>query len=251
MSIKIITKNEQAFGSFNNGAILENKPIGFPQDRGLVKPYSNLFYWANAWSDNGGLIDEHPHKWFEILSFVIEGEIEHYDNKYNRWLKLQKGDVQIIRSGNGITHAEKILPNSRMFQIWFDPNITKTQHQPASYNDYKNKVFTSKQVHDLKTTNYTGKDGVLKMEAEGVAIDKIEVNAGKHVLELKKNYFTSIYVLKSGNLTFNDNKILQDDFIKIENEKQLIIQSDSNAELFVIETPVKLSYVTYNEMHKY
>ena len=71
------------------------------------------------------------------------------------------------------------------------------------------------------------------------------------MLELKENYFTSIYVLKSGNITFNDNKILQDDFIKIENEKQLIIQSDSNAELFVIETPVKLSYVTYNEMHKY
>lgn len=251
MSVKIITKEKQAFGSFNNGAILENKPIGFPQDRGLVKPFSNLFYWANAWSENGGLIDEHPHKWFEILSFVIEGEIEHYDNHYKRWLKLSKGDVQIIRAGNGITHAEKILPSSRMFQIWFDPNITKTQHQPASYDDYKNEVFVAKQVLDLKITNYTGKGGLLKMDAEGVAIDKIELSAGKHTLELKENYFTSIYVLKSGNLTFNNNKILQDDFIKIENEKQLIIQSDSNAELFVIETPVKLSYVTYNEMHKF
>ena len=78
MSIQIITKEKQAFGSFNGGKILENKPIGFPQDRGVTKSYSNLFYWANAWSDNGGLIDEHPHKWFEILSFVLEGEI--YEN---------------------------------------------------------------------------------------------------------------------------------------------------------------------------
>jgi len=251
MAITIYTKEEQAFGSFNNGAILENKPIGFPQDKGLVKSYSNLFYWANAWSDKGGLINEHPHKWFEILSFVIEGEIEHYDNKYNRWLKLQKGDVQIIRAGNGITHAEKILPNSRMFQIWFDPNITKTQHQSASYDDYKNEQFVNEQLNGVKTTNYTGNGGILKMNAEGVVIDKIDLNAGKHSLELKENYYTSIYVLKSSNLTFNNFNILQDDFIKIENENQLIIQSDSNVELFVIKTPVKLRYLTYYEMAKF
>lgn len=251
MAIIIYTKKEQVFGSFNNGAILENKPIGFPQDRGLVKPYSNLFYWANAWSDNGGLIDEHPHKWFEILSFVIEGEIEHYDNKYKRWLKLQKGDVQIIRAGNGITHAEKILPNSRIFQIWFDPNITKTQHQPATYDDYKNEQFISKQVDGVKITNYTGIGGALKMEAEGVVISKIEVNAGNHTFELRENYFTSIYVMKSNDLILNSNKINPDDFIIVENEKQLIINALSDAELFVIETLAKLSYLTYKEMAKF
>lgn len=251
MSIKIITKDEQAFGSFNNGAIIENKPIGFPQDRGITKSYSNLFYWANAWSDKGGLIDEHPHKWFEILSFVLEGEIEHYDNKFSRWLKLKKGDVQIIRAGNGITHAEKILPNSRMFQIWFDPNITKTQHQPASYDDYKNEVFISKPVNYLNITNYTGNGGVLKMDAEGVVISKIAIQPGNHTLELRKNYFTSIYVLKSTDLMLNNQPINEDDFIIIENEQELVINTKTDAELFVIETPVKLNYVTYNEMHKY
>lgn len=251
MSIKIISKKEQAFGSFNNGAILENKPIGFPQDRGVTKSYSNLFYWANAWSDNGGLIDEHPHKWFEILSFVIEGEIEHYDNHYNRWLKLGKGDVQIIRAGNGITHAEKILPNSRMFQIWFDPNISKTQHQPASYDDYKNDLFTSKQINNLKIINYIGKGGLLKMEAEGVVISKIAIIPGNHTLELQKKYFTSIYVLKSTDLMLNNHQVNVDDFIIIENEQKLLINAKKEAELFVIETPVKLSYITYNEMAKF
>lgn len=251
MALKIIKKEQQAFGSFNNGAILENKPIGFPQDRGITKSYSNLFYWANAWSDKGGLIDEHPHQWFEILSFVLKGEIEHYDNKFKRWLKLQKGDVQIIRAGNGITHAEKILPNSRMFQIWFDPNITKTQHQSASYDDYKNEQFVSKELGGVKTTNYTGNGGILKMDAEGIVISKIEVKAGNHTLELRENYFTSIYVLLSTNLVLNGNKINTDDFIIIENEKQLVIDAKSDVELFIIETPIKLSYVTYKEMAKF
>ena len=29
-------------GNFNNGNILEKKPIGFPQDGGQLRPYSNL-----------------------------------------------------------------------------------------------------------------------------------------------------------------------------------------------------------------
>ena len=46
MPIDIIPKDQQASGQFNGGEIIENKPIGFPQDGGDVKPYSNLFYWA-------------------------------------------------------------------------------------------------------------------------------------------------------------------------------------------------------------
>ena len=50
MSISIYTKENQADGNFNYGEILEKKPIGFPQDGGNLKPYSNLFYWAHAWA---------------------------------------------------------------------------------------------------------------------------------------------------------------------------------------------------------
>ena len=154
MAIEITSKQEQAKGAFAGGAILENKPIGFPQDGGKQKPYSNLFYWANAWSDEGGLIGEHPHKLFEIMSFVLEGEIQHYDSKLNDWLSLNKGDAQIIRSGNGITHAERLMPGSRIFQIWFDPNIQKTVSKPASYNDYKAEEipFVEKNGLKVKTT---------------------------------------------------------------------------------------------------
>lgn len=251
MATRIIKKEEQAFGSFNNGAILENKPIGFPQDRGIVKPYSNLFYWANAWSDNGGLIGEHPHKWFEILSFVLDGEIEHYDNKYKRWLKLGKGDVQIIRAGNGITHAEKILPKSRMFQIWFDPNITITQNKPASYNDYNTNDFSKKQVAGIDIINYTGNGGKLEMDSKDVVINKLTVSPGKHELNINSSSILSLYVLNATGLIINENKADTDDFIIIENENKLTISTENEVELFTIETPSKLDYLTYREMAKF
>jgi len=46
--IKHYNISNQAYGEFNGGGIIENKPIGFTQDGGKLKPYSNLFYWAHA-----------------------------------------------------------------------------------------------------------------------------------------------------------------------------------------------------------
>ena len=69
--IEIYSKEKQAYGQFNNGEIIENKPIGFPSDNGKMLPYSNLFYWAHAVSKADSTIGLHPHKGFEIITFVL------------------------------------------------------------------------------------------------------------------------------------------------------------------------------------
>ena len=66
--IEIVKKKEQAYGEFNRGEIIENKPIGFPNEGGGLKPYSNLFYWAYAEANVDSVIGLHPHKGFEIIS---------------------------------------------------------------------------------------------------------------------------------------------------------------------------------------
>ncbi len=115
MAINIFKKEDQADGNFNSGEILEKKPIGFPQDNGILKPYSNIFYWAHAWTPkNKSTIGLHPHQGFEICSFVLKGNINHFDTKQNKWIPLSEGDVQIIRSGNGISEKKlkKIIKGS-------------------------------------------------------------------------------------------------------------------------------------------
>ena len=71
------------------------------------------------------------------MYFRFEREHKSFDTKLNKWVRLDEGDVQIIRSGNGISHSEEILENSEIFQIWFDPDLSKSLKKPASYNDYK------------------------------------------------------------------------------------------------------------------
>lgn len=250
MAIKIIQLNDQAKGSFAGGAILENKPIGFPQDGGEQKPYSNLFYWANAWSDRGGLIGEHPHKMFEIMSFVIEGEIQHYDNKHKRWLSLQKGDAQIIRAGNGITHAEKIMEGGRMFQIWFDPNIAKSVEKEASYNDYKSAQMKVCDVNGVLTKNYTGNGGPMQMDAEGVVINELRMDKGIYSIPLNEHKIHSYYLIK-GALELEGQSLKENDFFKVDAQNQLQLKALSELTLFHIETLAALSYKTYNELVKF
>ena len=141
MPIKIFPVQKQIKGGFNDGEIVENKPIQQSPDKTKLQPYSNIFYWAHAWANTTSTIGLHPHKAFEIMSFVLKGEIEHYDTKNKTWIPLQAGDVQIIRAGNGISHAEKLIEGSHIFQIWLDPDISKSLNQPASYNDYKSADF--------------------------------------------------------------------------------------------------------------
>ena len=249
MSVKVLKLKDQETGSFAGGAILENKPIGFPQDGGNQKPYSNLFYWANAWSDDGGLIGEHPHKMFEIMSFVIEGEIEHYDSKLNGWLTLSKGDAQIIRSGNGITHAERIKEGGRMFQIWFDPNIQKTMNQPATYNDYKSEDMYYYKENNVSYKNYIGNGGPVQMDSEGVEINELLIPTGNHRLELDMTKIHSFYLI-DGEVSIDGKGILEHDFIIIEDENEISIVANKNAQLFSIAVPKQLSYKTYLELVK-
>ncbi|MEK7766093.1 MAG: pirin family protein, partial [bacterium] len=151
MAVQIIAKSKQSKGAFDGGAILEHKPIGFPGDGGEGKPVSSLFYWAHAWSDGGGLIDRHPHEGFEILSYVLTGTIEHFDSKLNGWKKLSAGDAQLIRAGDGIEHAEKLLPGGAIFQIWFDPDLAKSLAHPASYDDYPAASFPVRLAGGMST----------------------------------------------------------------------------------------------------
>jgi len=55
---------------------------------------------------------DHPHRGFETVSYILEGELEHEDSVGNRGI-LRAGDVQWMTAGRGVVHSE--MP-SRNFQ---------------------------------------------------------------------------------------------------------------------------------------
>jgi len=249
MPIQKFSKEKQASGSFNYGEILENKPIGFPQDGGKLKPYSNLFYWAHAWaSDKDSTIGLHPHRGSEICSFVLKGEIEHYDTLLDKWITLSEGDVQVIKAGKGISHSEKLKSGSEIFQIWFDPNIQESLYINASYNDFKSKEFQLEFQSGIEKKIISNEMNQIDLDSDGIQIFHYNFDDGIHYHSIKDLFYHSIFIL-SGTLNIGDKEFSKGDFIIIDSEKKIQLSTMDNCKIFEIISPIKPPYKTYAEIH--
>ncbi len=247
MSIIIYPFERQAPGGFNDGEILENRPVVMTHNPAYLLPYSNLFYWAHAWSDNGSTIGEHPHKGFEIITFIIKGTIEHYDSSNRKWIPINEGGAQIIRAGSGISHAEKLNAGSHVFQVWFDPDIRKAMQVPAAYNDYEQKDFPVTTSNGFEVRQYIGEGSPLKMETPGVGAVEINFKAGSHKLGLNPEKISSVYLIEGG-ISMAAGKMEANDFAVVKDESELTFETTEPGRLFLIENPVKPDYRTYAEM---
>ena len=245
MAIHIYTKDQQAQGGFNNGEIIENKPIGFPQDDGGLRPFSNMFYWAHAYTgDKESLIGLHPHKGFEIMSFVLKGEVEHYDTSAQKWIPLHEGDVQIIRSGSGISHAEKLKANTALFQIWVDPNLGKTLYQDASYNDYRESEFPTIENGGWKRVILAGEQSPMHMESQSVGIEKWYFEPGEYSISLGSDRYLSLYTI-TGELGIQNQTLAVDSYALIDEAVELELSVEKPTRVFMMSNPTNPGHATY------
>ncbi len=83
---------------------------------------------------------DHPHRGFETVTYLLDGEIEHADSVGNRGV-IHPGEVQWMTAGAGIVHSElpteKILRNGGRvhgFQLWVNLPQAAKMHRPR-YQD--------------------------------------------------------------------------------------------------------------------
>jgi hypothetical protein len=87
---------------------------------------------------------DHPHRGFETVTYILEGEFEHEDSAGHQGV-IRSGDVQWMTAGAGVVHSE--MPSRRIreqggrvhgFQIWVNlparSKLTRPRYQgiPAS-----------------------------------------------------------------------------------------------------------------------
>jgi len=84
---------------------------------------------------------DHPHRGFETVTYLLDGEMEHEDSHGHRG-SLRPGDVQWMTAGAGVIHSEEpsktLLQNGgRMhgFQIWVNLPRALKMTQPR-YQEY-------------------------------------------------------------------------------------------------------------------
>ncbi|KJG39710.1 pirin [Photobacterium angustum] len=159
----------------------------------------------------GGGFDTHGHKEMEIISYVLEGAIEHKDSEGNVHI-LSAGEFQLMSAGSGIYHSEYNASHTeplKFLQIWIQPN--SFGNKPS----YEQKDFGKQQGLTTIATP-TGENGTLL----------IKQDAKLHQLVLKPNSKLSIDIATgrkiylhqvNGILSVNDIELNAGDGAKIEN----------------------------------
>jgi redox-sensitive bicupin YhaK (pirin superfamily) len=93
---------------------------------------------------------DHPHRGFETVTYMLEGEMEHKDSAGHRG-KIGPGDVQWMTAGRGVVHSE--MPSKRIlekggrmhgFQIWVNLPAKDKMMAPRYQEFPKEKLPTAK-----------------------------------------------------------------------------------------------------------
>ncbi|MBK4716633.1 pirin family protein [Tenebrionibacter intestinalis] len=173
----------------------------------------------------------HPHKDMEILTYVLEGAVEHQDSMGNKE-QVPAGEFQIMSAGTGVRHSE-YNPGAdmplRLYQIWIIPE--KTGITPR----YEQRRFDASQGRQL-VLSPDARDGSLKvhqdMELTRWALAKDE----QSTYPIAANRRVWIQVVK-GEIAVNGTKARASDGLAIQDEPAISIRADSASEVLLFDLP--------------
>ncbi|EPN9527179.1 pirin family protein [Cronobacter malonaticus] len=181
--------------------------------------------------DAGQGFGTHPHKDMEILTYVLEGAVEHQDSMGNKE-QVPAGEFQIMSAGSGVRHSEynpSATERLRLYQIWIIPSENGIEPR------YEQRRFDAAQGRQL-VLSPDARDGSLKVNQDMELSRWALLNGedGEYAPAAGRRVW--IQVVK-GDVTINGTRATTSDGLAIWDEATLAIHADSDSEILLFDLP--------------
>jgi redox-sensitive bicupin YhaK (pirin superfamily) len=182
----------------------------------------------------GGGFGSHPHRDMEIVTYVLEGALEHKDSIGNGSV-IRKGDVQRMSAGTGIIHSEYNHSESlpvHFLQIWILP---REKGIKPSYEQLSVDATRVNGKLGLIATGGIGKKiGVLHLNQDvDIYLSSLEKGQQvKHTTEADHHVWVQA---TRGSLILNGKNLEQGDGASISNGQNIEISTNDSAELLLFD----------------
>ena len=172
----------------------------------------------------------HGHQDMEIISYVIDGALEHKDSMGNIYV-VPAGDVQRMSAGTGVTHSEYNHSKEQdvnFLQIWIKP---KSKGIEPGYEQQT--IEQRGQLTPLVTPN--GADDSLSMHQDA-SIYQLVLSKGESI-ELATNDRLGYLHLVSGSVEVNGQFFIAGDAFGIESEQKLDVVASEDLKALWFDLP--------------
>jgi quercetin 2,3-dioxygenase len=209
----------------------------------LLLDYAGPHEFSASNSKRG--VDVHPHKGFETVTILYQGELAHRDSSGGSG-HLGPGDVQWMTAGNGIVHDEyhseeftRRGGTLEMVQLWVNLPA-KHKSAPPKYQDLRDKQFPRVALKDN-----AGELRVIAGDFEDsrgpastftpINVWDVQFAAGSAVELTVPEGHTCVLIVQQGKLSANDNALKAVELAQFEREGHSIhLNADSASRLLLL-----------------
>lgn len=182
----------------------------------------------------GGGFPTHGHKDMEIVTYVLEGALEHKDSMGNGSV-IRPGDVQYMSAGTGVRHSEYNASDSEpvhLLQIWLMPN------KPGVSPSYDQRHFSldERRGRLALVVSPDGRNGSIATHQDGLLYAAV-LSPGEAVTHELQGGREAYVHLARGEARVNDEVLGAGDAARVRREAGVRIEAATDAEVLLFDLP--------------
>jgi quercetin 2,3-dioxygenase len=194
--------------------------------------FRTLRVMNDDWVAPGGGFGTHPHRDMEIVTYVLDGALQHRDS-LGTGSVIRPGELQRMTAGTGIAHSEFNASQTEpvhLYQIWLLPE------RRGLAPGYEQKEFAAaERAGRLRVVaSRDGRDGSLTIHQDATLALATLADGQSVSTALAPGRHAWVQVLR-GSVTVNGTPLAEGDGAAVSDETELTITGTSPAEVMVFD----------------